>query len=84
MIDDPHQNEAEVGFLRALNEYLPADAWDQLLKGNEADVPAWASLWRIHAPCVIEQATAIVVTASQWADAPSDILRSFGYSYRNR
>ena len=82
VVGDLRPNEAEAEFLRALNKYLPAVAFDQLLKGSAADVPAWASVWRIHAPCVIEEATAIVGTASRWPDAPSDILRSFGYSYR--
>ena len=44
----------------------------QLRTSTQDDVPAWASRWGIHAPCVLEAARANVAFASQGSD-PLDI-----------
>ena len=58
-------------FLSALNDALPYEAWVQLRTSTQDDVPAWAARWGIHAPCVLEEARAIVAFTSQESDPPN-------------
>ena len=57
-------------FLSALNNALPYEAWVQLRTCTQDEVPAWAERWWINAPCVVEQARAIVERASHESDPP--------------
>ena len=57
-------------FLSALNDALPYEAWVQLRTCTQDEVPAWAERWWINAPCVVEQARAIVERASHESDPP--------------
>ena len=57
-------------FLSALDDALPYEAWVQLRTCTQDEVPAWAERWWINAPCVVEQARAIVEHASHESDPP--------------
>ena len=59
-------SELRTAFLRALNDDLPSAAWVELRGLTPADVEAWADRWWIHAPCVIEDAKAILEIVSRW------------------
>ena len=62
-------------FLSALNNALPYEAWVQLCTCTQDEVPAWAERWWINAPCVVEQARAIVEHASHESDPPDIEVR---------
>ena len=50
-------------FLDALNRALPNAGFAELRRLAPDDVPGWADRWWVHAPCVLEQAAAIVSAA---------------------
>jgi hypothetical protein len=51
---DPHDPQAELEFLRALNAHLPREAFDELSRIAPDKVSDWTAQLHIHCPRVLE------------------------------
>ena len=61
-------------FLQVLNDALPYAAWVELRACTPDEVTAWADRWWVNAPCVREQASAIVALVARRSDADIALL----------